>query len=112
MDLFELGQAFRTARMAANLTQENVSERSGITRARVSRFETGRLPEIGAIKLLSLFEAVGLELYARPIGYGRTLDDVLIELRTPEVPVEQTRRRVRLPRSAAAAKTSKKVGGS
>jgi len=106
MDLFELGETFRLTRIAANKTQQQVAEQSGVTRARISRFETGRLPELGAVKLLSLFEAVGLELFARPIGHGRTLDDVLAEQRTPAVP--EIRRRVRVPRSEASAKTTKK----
>ncbi|MFT4063333.1 helix-turn-helix domain-containing protein [Paraburkholderia sp.] len=106
MDLFELGEMFRHTRIAANKTQQQVAEQSGVTRARISRFETGRLPELGTVKLLSLFEAVGLELFARPIGHGRTLDDVLAEQRTPAVP--EIRRRVRVRRSGTGAKTIKK----
>ncbi|WP_084598321.1 helix-turn-helix domain-containing protein [Paraburkholderia atlantica] len=106
MDLFELGETFRHTRIAANKTQQQVAELSGVTRARISRFETGRLPELGTAKLLSLFEAVGLELYARPIGHGRTLDDVLAEQRAPTVP--QTRRRVRVPRSKGSTESAKK----
>lgn len=79
MNLAELGEAFRSARMAANLTQQQVADMSGVTRGRISMFETGRLPEIGAVKMLSLFDAVGLELIARRPGHQRTLDDVLIE---------------------------------
>lgn len=104
MNLFELGETFRLARIAANKTQQQVAEQSGVTRARISRFETGLLPELGTVKLLSLFEAVGLELFARPIGRGRTLDDVLTEQRTTAVSAEETRRRVRLPRAAAGIK--------
>jgi transcriptional regulator with XRE-family HTH domain len=99
MNLFELGETFRLARIAANKTQQQVAEQSGIPRGRISRFETGLLSELGTVKLLSLFEAVGLELFARPIGHGRTLDDILAEQRTPAVAVEETRRRVRPPRS-------------
>ena len=108
MDLFELCETFRLARLAANKTQQQVAEQSGITRARISRFETGLLPELGTVKLLSLFEAVGLELLARPIGHRRTLDDVLAEQRTPAVPVDETRRRVRPPRSEASVSTTGK----
>ncbi|WP_322048316.1 helix-turn-helix transcriptional regulator [Paraburkholderia sp. J67] len=94
MNLAELGEAFRQARIEANLTQHDVAERSGVPRQRISAFETGTLSEFGAVKMLSLFEAVGLELYARKTGHARTLDDVLrepdaIESRAP-------RQRVRL----------------
>jgi len=108
MNLFELGETFRLARIAANKTQQQVAGQSGITRERISRFETGQLPELGTVKLLSLFEAVGLELFARPIGHGRTLDDVLTEQLTPAVSVEETRRRVRLPRAETRVKTTGK----
>jgi transcriptional regulator with XRE-family HTH domain len=108
MNLFELGETFRRARITANRTQQQIAEQSGIPRARISRFETGLLPELGTVKLLSLFEAVGLELFARPTGHGRTLDDVLTEQRTPPVSVGEARRRVRLPRSEASAGTAGK----
>jgi transcriptional regulator with XRE-family HTH domain len=111
MNLFELGETFRLARIAANKTQEQVAGQSGIPRARISRFETGLLPELGTVKLLSLFEAVGLELFARPIGHGRMLDDVLAEQRTPAVSVEETRRRVRLPHSESSAKATRNENG-
>ncbi|HTJ92215.1 MAG TPA: helix-turn-helix transcriptional regulator [Pararobbsia sp.] len=108
MDLIELGETFRLARIAANRTQQQIAELSGITRARISRFETGLLPELGTNKLLSLFEVVGLELFARPIGHGRTLDDVLAEQRRAAAPTEQTRRRVRHRRSDASVRTTGK----
>lgn len=93
MNLAELGETFRHARMDANLTQQQVADLSGVTRSRVSMFETGTLPEIGAVKLLGLFDAVGLELIARRPGHQRTLDDVLAE---PAVPYDpQPRQRVR-----------------
>ncbi|HGF4014076.1 helix-turn-helix transcriptional regulator [Burkholderia cenocepacia] len=79
MTLAELGETFRQARMAANLTQQQVAVMSGVTRGRISMFETGMLPEIGAVKLLALFNTVGLELIARRPGHQRTLDDVLTE---------------------------------
>ncbi|WP_233886319.1 helix-turn-helix domain-containing protein [Paraburkholderia flagellata] len=108
MNLSDLGETFRLARIAANKTQQQIAEQSGVTRARISRFETGLLPELGTVKLLNLFEAVGLELIARPLGHGRTLDDVLTEQRTPPVSVEETRRRVRLPRTTASIKATRK----
>jgi transcriptional regulator with XRE-family HTH domain len=95
MNLAELGEAFKRARILANKTQQEVAEYSGVPRARISRFETGGLPELGAVKLLSLFEAVGLELLARPAGHRRTLDDVLAETEEGDSASEEARRRVR-----------------
>jgi transcriptional regulator with XRE-family HTH domain len=104
MNLAELGEAFRQARIAANLTQRQVAALSGVPRGRISLFETGMLPELGAVKMLSLFDAVGLEILARRRGHQRTLDDVLSD------PEEQlsgsgTPRRVRL-RAAQRLKTT------
>lgn len=95
MNLAELGEAFRLARMAANLTQQQVAEISGVTRSRISMFETGMLPEIGAVKMLGLFDAVGLELIARRPGHQRTLDDVLAESAEAGAGDMPMRRRVR-----------------
>jgi len=77
MNLAELGEAFREARLAAKLTQLQVAKLSGLPRERISLFETGSLPELGAVKMLSLFDAVGLEILVRRRGHQRTLDDVL-----------------------------------
>src|ERR1700676_3345188 len=79
MSLAELGEAFKMARIRARKTQREVADETGMTRTRVSMFESGALSEFGAAKMLSLFESVGLELFARPLGHGRTLDDVLRE---------------------------------
>ena len=95
MNLAEFGETFKLARILANKTQQEVADYSGVPRARISLFETGGLPELGSVKLLSLFEAVGLELLARPAGHRRTLDDVLVEVDELRVPSEHIRSRVR-----------------
>jgi transcriptional regulator with XRE-family HTH domain len=84
MNLAELGEAFKRARIEANLTQEEVAQRSGVQRARVSLFETGALAELGAVKMM----------FVRPAGHRRTLDDVLSESEEGRAPV--SRQRVRL----------------
>jgi transcriptional regulator with XRE-family HTH domain len=93
MNLAELGEAFKRARIEANLTQEEVARRSGVQRARISLFETGALAELGAVKMLSLFNAVGFETFVRPAGHRRTLDDVPHERDDDRVPL--ARKRVR-----------------
>jgi transcriptional regulator with XRE-family HTH domain len=99
MDLFELGEAFRHARIAASRTQREIEALSGVSRARISRFETGSLPELGTAKLLRLFQAVGLEIIARPIGHQCTFDDVLLEPQAPAESDVPQRIRVRRPKS-------------
>lgn len=93
MTLAELGEAFRQARIAANLTQQQAAVVSGVPRGRISQFETGTLPELGAVKMISLFDAVGLEVLVRRPGHRRTLDDVLFA--AEDIEAKPGRRRVR-----------------
>lgn len=79
MNLYELGLALKEARIRQLLTQSELASRSGVSLSTISGLERGNLPEIGTVKLLQLFEAVGLELQPRPAGQRRTLDDVNAE---------------------------------
>lgn len=75
MNLFELGQSLKDARIRQQLTQGELAERTGVSLSSISGLERGILAEIGVVKLLQLFAAVGLELQTRPSGQRRTLDD-------------------------------------
>ena len=76
MDIVELGQAFRAARVARRLTQQDAARHAGVSVATISRLERGDLLELGVVKLISLFGLVGQDLTTRPKGHGRTLDDI------------------------------------
>jgi transcriptional regulator with XRE-family HTH domain len=76
MDIVELGQAFRTARIEHRLTQQDAARHAGVSVATISRLERGDLLELGVGKLISLFGLVGLDLTTRPKGHTRTLDDI------------------------------------
>ena len=76
MDIVELGQVFRAARIARRLTQQDAARHAGISVATISRLERGDLLELGVVKLISLFGLVGLDLTTRPKGHTRTLDDI------------------------------------
>jgi transcriptional regulator with XRE-family HTH domain len=76
MDIIELGQAFRAARIARRLTQQDAARHAGVSVATISRLERGDLLELGVVKLISLFGLVGLDLTTRPKGHTRTLDDI------------------------------------
>jgi transcriptional regulator with XRE-family HTH domain len=76
MDILQLASDFRAARINRRLTQQDVAGGAGVSVVTVSRFERGELLEIGTVKLLNLFKLVGLELYPRPLGHVRTLDDI------------------------------------
>lgn len=79
MNLFELGQALKEARIGQRLTQSELASRTGVSLSSISGLERGSLPEIGTVKLLQLFAAVELELQPRPAGQRRTLDDANAE---------------------------------
>ena len=100
MSLIDLADQFKRARIEARLTQQDVAHATGINPFTVSKFERGALTEIGAVKLISLFRAVGLELRARPVGQARTLDDIAHELDQAPVSGILPPRRVRHPRAA------------
>ncbi len=76
MNLIQLSETFKAARLLRRLTQDEVAAATDIGRVTISKFERGALTEIGVVKLLALFRAVGLELEARPAGHRRTLDDL------------------------------------
>lgn len=76
MDIVELGQAFRAARIACRLTQQDAARHAGVGVATISRLERGDLLEVGVVKLIALFGLVGLDLTTRPKGHTRTLDDI------------------------------------
>jgi DNA-binding XRE family transcriptional regulator len=101
MNLIELAVEFKQARINARLTQQEVAYASGINLFTISKFERGVLTEIGAVKLISIFRAVGLELRPRPIGQARTLDDIAHERDQASVSGAPPPRRVRHPRGAS-----------
>ncbi len=79
MSIFELGLSLKEARIRQMLTQSELASRTGVSLSTISGLERGSLPEIGVVKLLQLFAAVGLELQPRSAGQRRTLDDINTE---------------------------------
>lgn len=84
MDLSELGQSFHEARVRSRQTQQEIAKATRISVKTISQFENGMLTNLGGIRMLALFEQVGLELVPRPIGQRRTLADVAQELNQAE----------------------------
>jgi transcriptional regulator with XRE-family HTH domain len=78
--LNDLGSEITTARKGARLTQVELAERAGVSRATIDLLENGRAREIGYSKLARILFVVGLELRLQPITQERpTLDDLLKE---------------------------------
>lgn len=62
MNLIEIGMAIRNARKEAKLTQQQVGELLGMSRATISGIETGRIAEVGIRKMAALCSLLDLEI--------------------------------------------------
>lgn len=76
MDITEIVDAFRKARLQKNYSQQYIAEITGIGLSTISKLESNAASEIGTAKMIILLSTVGLELYTRPAGHKRTLDDI------------------------------------
>jgi len=74
--LAELGQAVMERRKSLRLSQHEVSQRSGITRELLVRFERGQVSDFGSRKLLAVLAVLGLELNFTEVGMSGTLDEL------------------------------------
>lgn len=75
----ELGEVVASRRRSAGLRQAAVAQQAGITAESLSRFERGRLPELGTRKLLAVLAVMGLELEVTVSGDDGNLDQLRIE---------------------------------
>ena len=62
MDMIEIGTTIRHARKDAKLTQQQLGELLGMSRATISGIETGRIAEVGIRKMAALCSALDLEI--------------------------------------------------
>jgi transcriptional regulator with XRE-family HTH domain len=62
----ELGKHLRSSRKGLGLTQEQLAKEANVSRVTVNQLENGMVSEIGSRKLLSLLDAVGLDLVITP----------------------------------------------
>jgi len=77
LDLYEVGQRVRLLRRAANLTQPELAKRSGVSRATIAALESGKLGELGFVKLTKILAVVGLDLRLTTANLNRpTLEDL------------------------------------
>jgi HTH-type transcriptional regulator/antitoxin HipB len=77
--MFELGLLIRNLRKAAGLSQAQLAERHGMSRATVSGIENNTIGEIGIRKVAAMLEGLGYELTATPRRRRRTLDELKSE---------------------------------
>jgi transcriptional regulator with XRE-family HTH domain len=76
MQLTDVGPLLRDARKAAGLSQQQLADPLGMSRATVSAIEGGRCSEIGFSKLTALLNLVGLEITVAQRKGRPTLDDL------------------------------------
>ena len=74
--LAELGQEVLARRKSLRLSQQEVAQRSGITRELLVRFERGQVSDFGARKLLAVLAVLGLEMTFIEVGMSGTLDEL------------------------------------
>ena len=66
---YHMGEAIKQARLAKNLTQEELGERIGVQKAQISRLEKGK--NITIASLMRLFEAMEIPLTLDIGGIGK-----------------------------------------
>lgn len=69
LQAYHIGEAIRQARLAKNLTQEELGEKIGVQRAQICRFEKGKSITISS--LTRLFTAMDIPLTLDMGGVGR-----------------------------------------
>lgn len=80
MDMTDLATTVKRARKAKGLTQEDLAKRAGISRPLLANLETGRLGELGVVKLLRILHVLELDLRLTELNLSRpTLDDLRAE---------------------------------
>lgn len=79
MELRDIGQLIQQTRKAHKLTQQQLGQPLGISRATISGIETGKIAEIGVRKLIALCAALGLEIIAQPRRRYPTLQELRAE---------------------------------
>lgn len=83
MTLSDLGPLLKEARRDAKLSQAQLAEPLGMSRATISAIESGRCEEIGFTKLVALLELVGLEVSVTARKGRPTIDELRAERRRP-----------------------------
>ena len=66
---YHVGEAIKKARLANNLTQEQLGERIGVQRSQISRLEKGK--SITLNSMMRVFKAMGVQASLDMQGIGR-----------------------------------------
>lgn len=71
-----LGILIRSLRKAAGLSQSQLAQRHGMSRATISGIENNTVAEVGIRKVAAILEGLGYELTAIPKRRRKTLDEL------------------------------------
>jgi HTH-type transcriptional regulator / antitoxin HipB len=92
LDILTIGSEVAARRRSLRLSQSEVANRAGISRATLDALENGRAGEHGYSKITRLLSVLGLELKLQPASSQRpTLDELIEENRKEDE--NQSRRR-------------------
>ncbi len=72
----ELGNLIKKLRKEAGLSQAQLAQRHGMSRATISGIENNTIPEVGIRKVAAILEGLGYELTATPKRRRKTLDEL------------------------------------
>lgn len=75
----DLGLLIKQLRKAAGLSQSQLAQRHGMSRATISGIENNTIPEVGIRKVAAILEGLGYELTATPKRRRKTLDELKLE---------------------------------
>ncbi|AZE57335.1 Transcriptional Regulator, XRE family [Pseudomonas synxantha] len=71
-----LGILIKNLRKAAGLSQTQLAQRHGMSRATISGIENDTIPEVGIRKVAAILGGLGYELTAIPRHRRKTLDEL------------------------------------
>ncbi|AQZ96878.1 transcriptional regulator [Halopseudomonas phragmitis] len=80
--LYDVAEMLKQARRDANLSQEAIAKRAGVSRSTVARMETLAKGDMSVSALVRLLEAAGYDLKLVKAGHTRTVEDILAEQRS------------------------------
>lgn len=72
----QLGILIKNLRKQAGLSQSDLAQRHGMSRATISGIENDTIPEVGFRKVAAILEGLGYELTATPKRRRKTLDEL------------------------------------
>ncbi|NBB04298.1 helix-turn-helix transcriptional regulator [Pseudomonas monteilii] len=72
----ELGNLIKKLRKEAGLSQAQLAQRHGMSRATISGIENNTIPEVGIRKVAAILEGLGYELTATPKRRRKALDEL------------------------------------